>query len=247
MFSFAFTDGTIHESLMGASVGFTPYQESFAVDPNEILRKDHSRFSEDFSTRNQNVLSHDDDDARFASQQFVQKFEPSDFIKEESNFSEDEDQMDQKLFRPIDNMNDQYFNNNNNNNSHNISPLNNNSNNSNNINNNKNVPQIIHSANSRLLNCSRMLHLSSSSSVGSSQRMIGSDQKNHQLLYHHQQSPSPGSPMNNSHKRPNNDLHLNVKLVSENFCHFETNKIRTKNIIFSRWAIMKKIVLIIKD
>ena len=215
---------------MGASVGLTPYQESFAVDPNEILRKDHSRFSEDFSARNENMLSHDD--ARFASQQqqqFVQKFEPSDFIKQESNFSEDEEPMDQKLFQPIKNVNDCYFNNHNN--SHNISPLNNNNNNNNN--NNKNLPQVIHSANSRLLNCSRMLHLSNSSSfsngkmfgsnsIGSSQKMIGSDHQNQRLLLHYQQSPSPGSPMGgNSYKRPNNDLHLNVKLVSLKYSEYQ--------------------------
>lgn len=33
---------------MSSAVGITPYQESFAVDPNEILQKDFSRI-QDFS------------------------------------------------------------------------------------------------------------------------------------------------------------------------------------------------------
>ncbi len=191
---------------MGASVGLTPYQESFAVDPNEILRKDHAR---DFAA------SHS------TTSQFVPKFEPSDFIKEETNLSEDEDedtmqqqqqqQEQQQLFQAISNVGDfssRYDNNRSNASSFNNSSYNNN--NSNDVSNNNNqCPQMIHSANSRLLNCSLLLNFGKNSSTTSSaqspsSRLIGGDP--------YKQTPSPPSPINNSRRQ--NDLHLNVKLVN---------------------------------
>lgn len=38
-------DIQVPEILMNAAVGITPYQESFAVDPNEILQKDFSKLT----------------------------------------------------------------------------------------------------------------------------------------------------------------------------------------------------------
>jgi len=40
---------------MNAAVGITPYQESFAVDPNEILKEDFSKLTHTY--HNQNSVS----------------------------------------------------------------------------------------------------------------------------------------------------------------------------------------------
>ena len=200
-----FLDLNVHDSLMGVSVGLTPYQESFAVDPNEILRKDHAR---DFAASQSSHAT--------TTSQFVPKFEPSDFVKQETNFSEDEDedpmqqqQQQQQLFQTISNVGDfssRYDNNKSNTSAFNNSSFNNNSNNV--SSNNNQCPQMIHSANSRLLNCSLLLNFGKNSSTSSSaqspaSRLIGGDS--------YQQTPSPASPANNNRRQ--NDLHLNVKLV----------------------------------
>ena len=215
---------------MGSSVGLTPYQESFAVDPNEILRKDHARFSDavDYVTSHSvdYVTSQIDD---FASQQrhndsadFVQKFEP-DFVKEENTFSENEEVDEKPVFDQLqhfqlqqqqqqqhdneqmfktftNNSTDMYLNFIGNHNNNNSGIQNNNGihNNNNNSNRNRSNNHIIHSANSRLLNCSGMVNLEPSFVP--------------RFEPPPQETPSPGSPSNHFGRRQR-DLHLNVKLV----------------------------------
>ena len=256
---FSFSDLSVQESLMGSSVGLTPYQESFAVDPNEILRKDHARFSDavDYVTSHSvdYVTSQSDD---FASQQrhndsadFVQKFEP-DFVKEENTFSENEEVDEKPVFDHLqhfqlqqqqqqqhdneqmfktftNNSTDMYLNfigNHNNNNNNNSGTQNNNNNNNgihnnnNNSNRNRSNNQIIHSANSRLLNCSGMVHLDPTRQQGlprfEPQETLNLDPTRQQSFlprFEPEETPSPGSPSNHFGRRQR-DLHLNVKLVN---------------------------------
>lgn len=183
----------MNESLIDASVGLASYQESFAVDPNEVLRQD--RFSVEFA-------SHRLQDARHATSQ------PHISIKEEPQFSEDDE-----LASRTPNLHHLLFNNNNN-------CSNNNNNNC--SNNNNNTPQIIHSANSRLLNCSQMFQGSNSpnspsttSSPAMTSHVATSSPRTFGGL-HHQPcfASAPTSPINISGRRGKSDLHLNVKLVS---------------------------------
>ena len=182
----------MNESLIDASVGLASYQESFAVDPNEVLRQD--RFSVEFA-------SHRLQDARHATSQ------PHISIKEEPQFSEDDE-----LASRTPNLHHLLFNNNNNCSN----------NNNNNCSNNNNTPQIIHSANSRLLNCSQMFQGSNSPnspSTTSSPAMTSHVATSSPRTYgglHHQPcfASAPTSPINISGRRGKSDLHLNVKLVS---------------------------------
>jgi hypothetical protein len=221
---------------MGASVGLTPYQESFAVDPNEILRKDHAR---DVATSQSSQAT--------STSHFVPKFEPLDFVKEETNFSEDEDEdtmqqqqqqqtEQQQLFHAISNTGDisnRYNNNKSNTSAFNTSSYNNSNNVSNSsVSNSNQNPQMIHSANSRLLNCSLLLNFGKSSSTSaqsSSSSLIGGDPYQH--------SPSPASPINNNNRRQS-DLHLNVKLVK--YLQFLFGKkLKSKNISFVTSMVIK--------
>ena len=134
------------------------------------------------------------------------------------------------------NSTDMYLNfigNHNNNNNNNNSGTQNNNNNNNGIHNNNNNSnrnrsnnQIIHSANSRLLNCSGMVNLDPTRQQGlprfEPQETLNLDPTRQQSFlprFEPEERHSPGSPSNHFGRRQR-DLHLNVKLVIILFTSF---------------------------
>ena len=184
----------LNDSLIGSSVGLSSYQESFAVDPNEILRKD--RFSVEFASSRICHPRHIASQQQLQHQQ-QQQLQQQHRFKEELQFSEDEDSVTPKSepYSYNSSINDFMFNNNNNNN---------------------NAPQIIHSANSRLLNCSQMVYYASSpnSNVSSPNQIPPSPKMGGFFQPQAFPTSAPSSPINISGRRGKGDLHLNVKLVS---------------------------------